>query len=449
MKKSLWVLTMIILCIASSVVLQISLIYGFVVAILLTFMIIKDKAVSISYGLKELKKCHNVFVIILLLGANIALWMSSGILPTMVYYSTSFIGNLNFLLTTFLVTTIVSTVMGTGLGTFSTIGIVFLTLSKPLGYPTPVIVGCIVSGAFVADKISPVAALTNLTMEITNIDYPEYFKAIIKTLLPTMIITGCIYYFLDPLFANDMSVSLDVFKDSLPLLFSVSWLTLLVPLGMIVLSVMGIQVIHNMLIVFVSSSLITLFYQQHSLSSWANTVLKGFQMSASHLSSDDAFLFSVFKGGGMLPMVEVLIIVGCAVFLTGLLMSEKLLDPLIHHLMKGTDSQFKLILKTGILSLCLTTLTCDQTVGITVPGEILQSDYKKMGLQRHLLARTISDTGTIIAPLEFWNVNALIITGLTGISAIYYAPFAFLCFVSPLVTLVYGKLTLDKSPKIT
>lgn len=447
MKKSLLILSMIIGCISVSVLFKVTLVYGFMAAIMITLLITRNKVSSVRFGITELYKCKNVFLIILLLGANIALWMSSGILPTLVFYSTSFIGDVNFLLTTFLVTAVVSTVMGTGLGTFSTIGIVFLTLSNPLGYPTPVVVGCLVSGAFVADKISPVAALTNLTMEITKVTYSDYFKSVLKTLLPTVLITGLIYFFLNQSYAGDAVLSLDVFKTVLPEWFNVSLLTLLIPVGMMVLSVVGIPVIHNMLIVFISSSLVTIFYQQHTISSWVNTVLKGFELKSLQQTPDDAFLISIFKGGGMLPMVEVLIIVACAVFLTGLLMSEKHLDPVIKQLMKGTDTPFKLILKTGILSAFLTTLTCDQTVGITVPGEVLQKDYKRMGLNNDVLARTISDTGTIIAPLEFWNVNALIITGLTGVSAVAYAPFAFLCFVSPLVTLGYAKMKLDKRSK--
>ena len=80
----------------------------------------------------------------------------------------------------------------------------------------------------------------------------------------------------------------------------------------------------------------------------------------------------------------------------------------------------------------------NQTVGIIVPGKMLKKDFEAFNMDSNLLARTISDTGTIIAPLEFWNVNSLIIIGLTGIHTLEYAPFAILCFIAPVVTLLFS-----------
>jgi len=65
-------------------------------------------------------------------------------------------------------------------------------------------------------------------------------------------------------------------------------------------------------------------------------------------------------------------------------------------------------------------------------------------LKHEVLARTISDTGTIIAPLEFWNVNSLIILGITGISALQYAPFAILCYLSPIIAILYTSIRARK-----
>jgi len=64
-----------------------------------------------------------------------------------------------------------------------------------------------------------------------------------------------------------------------------------------------------------------------------------------------------------------------------------------------------------------------------------------------VLARTISDTGTIIAPLFPWNVNALIIGMISGISAVNYWPYALLCFISTLMTLIIASLEKNTSQK--
>jgi len=61
---------------------------------------------------------------------------------------------------------------------------------------------------------------------------------------------------------------------------------------------------------------------------------------------------------------------------------------------------------------------------------------EKRNIDKSILARTVADTGTIVAPLMPWNVNAIIIHSIIGVSAIQYAPFAVLCFLNPMVMLI-------------
>jgi NhaC family Na+:H+ antiporter len=58
----------------------------------------------------------------------------------------------------------------------------------------------------------------------------------------------------------------------------------------------------------------------------------------------------------------------------------------------------------------------------------------------------ISNSGTALAPLMPWNVNALIILAITGVGAGAYAPYAFLCWIS--FPMVLGqKFLLEKLDK--
>ncbi|GKT32667.1 sodium:proton antiporter, partial [Aduncisulcus paluster] len=100
----------------------------------------------------------------------------------------------------------------------------------------------------------------------------------------------------------------------------------------------------------------------------------------------------------------------------------------------------QLLARSGAVSVVLTALTCDQTAGIVLPLKMLRRKGPDFGVTPAMSVRTISDTGTIIAPLMPWNINALIIIGITGIGAVSYAPYAVLCAIAPLVHLVYLKL---------
>ncbi len=97
----------------------------------------------------------------------------------------------------------------------------------------------------------------------------------------------------------------------------------------------------------------------------------------------------------------------------------------------------QLLLRGGVVSIVLTALTCDQTAGIVLPMRILRTKGKNFGVTPAMTVRTISDSGTIVAPLMPWNINALIIIGITGIGATEYAPYAFLCMIAPAVHALY------------
>lgn len=147
-------------------------------------------------------------------------------------------------------------------------------------------------------------------------------------------------------------------------------------------------------------------------------------------------------------MIVVVLIVMGGVSLNALFEGAQLLKPLAEALYKENDGKFQLIAKTGFLSIAFTAITCDQTVGILIPARFSAERFDNMRIKRSVLARTISDTGTIVAPLMPWNVNALIIFGITGISAISYGPYAVLCFINPIMTFLSGAISSNSTDDI-
>jgi NhaC family Na+:H+ antiporter len=159
-------------------------------------------------------------------------------------------------------------------------------------------------------------------------------------------------------------------------------------------------------------------------------------------------LSHIFKGGGIIHMVEVVLVIGAAVSLSSIFEKTNIIAPIIDKLFRGTKSKGILTIKTGILSSLLTIITCDQSVGIILPGRLLQPIYDRMGISKYILGRTISDTGTIIAPLLPFNVNSLLITTFTGIATKEYAPYAILCYVFPIITILLGFISNKKKGDI-
>ena len=196
---------------------------------------------------------------------------------------------------------------------------------------------------------------------------------------------------------------------------------------------MGVNSTLTIGIGLVCGGVFSVVLQHMDILSLISSVVFGYQ-GATASTELNAMLVS----GGVVSMIEVILIVVGGVMLVRLFENYGILMPLIDRMMSGVKTKMSLIVRTGIVSSLLTIVTCDQTVGIILPGRVLQKRYQEMNLDMTVLARTISDTGTIIAPLMAWNVNSFIIKSIIGIDASSYAPYAVLCYICPVVTLIYS-----------
>jgi len=420
------------------ILLAIPLYLGFLGAVVFSTALLVRK----GHKLKDLNKmmlagikdCRILFIIITLIGATVAVWLSSGIVPTLMYYGFGYVMHINYLLACFIIAAIISIVMGTALGTISTIGIALIGIGKGFAIPDELLLGAVISGAFVADRISPLGGLVNLTLKTVDLNYKEYLRSVLKTLVPSLIIAAAAYLFLGEKYMSAVDPSkIVVFQDNISRVFAVRPVLLLLPLVVLVMAVAGSELIINMSISVVAGSLISIFMQKMTLLQVAQYILSGYK-SATGIEELDGIL----RGGGVQSMIEVVLIVIGVVALSSLLEGTNIINPIIASFADKARTKASLIARTAAFSSLLTIVTCDQTPGIILLGRLLKDRYRHMGIKRVKLARTISETGTTIAPLIPWNVNSTIILAITGISTIKYAPYTVLCYVAPLMAVLSG-----------
>ena len=429
-----------IILISACIVTKLSLAYGFLGGIIFTstFLIQYKYTINeiIALILSGLKEAWTLYILILLIGAAASVWLASGVVPSLMYYGFEYMKNMNFLLATFLIVSVVSIFMGTAIGTVSTIGIALLGVGKGFGVPAEVLLGAIISGAFIADKISPISGLFNLTLKTTKKNYKQVMPVMLSTLIPVFLITALIYYVLGTNFTISTGTeNLIYYQNTIFHGFKISPYIALVPVIVLILPLLGFKTIPTILIGVFTGCLVSVFFQHMDVHSLLTSLFFGYKGSTT-----SAELNKILVSGGIKSMIEVVLIVMGAVSLTSLLEKAGMIIPLINKLTLGVKTKRQLIIKTSLISSLLTIITCDQTVGILLPGRLLQDKYNELSIDTAVLARTISDTGTIIAPLMAWNINAIILNSLTGISAFSYAPFAVLCYLSPIITIIvsYG-----------
>jgi len=379
-----------------------------------------------------------LFGIILLMGITIGLWLFSGAVPAMIYYSMGLISKLNLVLLCFLIPAGFSFIIGTALGTISTFGIALLAIGKSAGIAEGLLLGAIVSGAFMADRLSPVAGLVNLNLSAHGISYNAYLKASYKRVGLAFMASAAFFYVMGSQvrIEGDGSGSTAVIK-ALELNFNLTPWLLAIPLMVILFSVFKRPILWILTALTGLCSAVAISVQGQSVDALFETVLWGYR-------STDVVLGPMLKGGGLIPFLEVLIVVTCAIALSSMLEMTTSYQKLSLFFLERVKDKRSLRTQIGLMSIVLTSVTCDQTIGIVTPAQLYKQKSEVYGLTQAEQAAAIGDTGVVIAPLEPWNVNALVITAMTGLSVLDYGGYTIFLILLILFyffesILIYGK----------
>ncbi len=262
--------------IIGSIVFSVPLYYGFIAGIVFTVIVLKKS----GYALKELLETivsavfevKNLIIVILFIGATTSIWLASGVVPTIMYYGFTYMEGVNFLMAAFLIMTAVSYFMGTAIGTMSTVGISLSGIGLGLGIPLNLMVGVLVSGAFIADKISPLSGLVNLTMTAINRNYKDILKSTLVTLLPTIAITAAIYYIMGLNYMSGDYSKLILYKNAIAEGFNTSKILLLLPVVILVLSVSGLKSIYTLCVGIGVGAVLSIVFQGMTMAEVINYI---------------------------------------------------------------------------------------------------------------------------------------------------------------------------------
>jgi len=82
------------------------------------------------------------------------------------------------------------------------------------------------------------------------------------------------------------------------------------------------------------------------------------------------------------------------------------------------------------------------------PFSMFVRAFRARGLAPQNLSRTLEDCGTVTSVLVPWNTCGAFHAGVLGVATLSYAPWAFFCLISPLMTLLYawGNIRIARLP---
>ncbi|MBS9776200.1 MAG: Na+/H+ antiporter NhaC [Fusobacterium sp.] len=375
------------------------------------------------------------------IGILVSLLMMSGAIPTLIFYGLDIISTKVFYLSAFCVTAIIGVSIGSSLTTVATLGVALIGMSNAFELNSAITAGAVVSGAFFGDKMSPLSDTTSIAASIVGVDLFEHIKNMMYTTVPAFIISAIFFTVLSPWKEMGDVAGVIKFKEGI-LSTGLVHPYALIPFGLLILlSIFKVPAIMSIIYTGIVSLVITTFHSNYTLGEIAGILFGGF--SKAGIPENIASLIS---RGGINSMFFTLTIVILALSLGGLLFGLGIIPTLLEdmaHLLKTASRATFCVAFTAVV---VNFVVGEQYLSILLAGKTFKPVYDKLNLHSKNLSRTLEDSGTVINPLVPWGVCGAFISSMLGVPTLTYLPFAIFCYMSLILTLIFGYtgLTLTK-----
>lgn len=297
------------------------------------------------------------------------------------------------------------------------------------------VAGMSISGAVFGDKMSPFSDTTNMAPAAADTDIYKHIKSMLWTVIPAFLISLILYFVLGLKYnatTPDALQSLNDIIDTLGASFTISPLLLIVPVFTIVLVVMKVPATIALLIGAVMGVIVAFITQpQFSYVQVLTALASGFSGEF-----EVAAVGKLLNRGGISSMTSTIVYTIFAIELGEIMYQLGVMTVMLDKIRDRLEKPCNLIIATLLSCLATVMLTTSQYMAILLPGEVFQESFKKAKVAPYVLSRTLEDGGTLFAFLVPWSAAAIYSTGVLGISAVEYLPFAFLPLLCPLTAVV-------------
>ena len=399
-----------------------ALVIGYIIFIIYGLIKRHNLIILIKKSFEGVLTVKNILLVFILIGMITALWRASGTIAFIVYMGSKLISPSILILLTFLLCSILSVLIGTSLGTAATMGVICASIGKTMGVNPYYVGGAVLSGIYFGDRCSPMSTSALLIAELTKTNLYTNIKLMIKTSIVPFIITCLFYLFLG--FKSTVSnISVDVteiFKQN----YNLNIIVIIPAILIVILSILKINVKKTMLVSIVISFIIAIFIQRDSIVALINYCIFGYHHPNERLNL-------MMKGGGILSMVNVSLIVGISSSYSGIFKETKMLVSLKKYLKdfsKKTSSYFVIFLSSIISG----AIACNQSLGTILTNELCGELVEKQKM-----AIILENTIILLVGLIPWNIAMgvpLKTIGIGVMSGIY----AFYLYFLPLWNLFLG-----------
>lgn len=255
------------------------------------------------------------------------------------------------------------------------------------------------------------------------------------TTVPAWLLTAICFWFLTGNVAQADLGEAVAMQQQLTASGLVHGIALLPFVVLIVLAVLKVNAIYTIVATVAVSLLITYSHSSPTLAQLGGWFFGGYKPAE---GVDLGAVGKLVSRGGMESMFFTQTIVFLALSLGGLLNGLGILPALLQGIIGFLTNVGRATATAAATAFGINFLVGEQYLSLMLTGNTFKPLYDKLNLHPRNLSRTIEDAGTVINPLVPWGVYGVFLAGILGVPVIDYVPYAFFCWFSLLLTLIYG-----------
>lgn len=399
---------------------------------------------------KSIGSAMPAILILLMIGSLAGTWLISGVVPALIYYGLRVIHPSIFLFAAVVASGIVSLATGSSWSTIATIGVALLGIGQALGFPTGLVAGAIISGAYFGDKMSPLSDTTNLAPAMAGTDLFTHIRYMMITTVPSMGITLIIFLIIG--FTNHYTTNGKDVEEVLRQIdehIRITPLLLFVPVILIIVIIKKVPPLPALLLGTLLGAAFAVIFQPDIIHQVGGeygymkrtyiAVMKSMFGGISILTGNK-LVNDLLSTTGMAGMLDTIWLILAAMVFGGVMDSAGLLKRISESIIQRANTTASLVASTVLTSIFFNITASDQYIAIVVPGRMYAKTYRKRGYKPELLSRTLEDGGTVTSVLVPWNTGGATQARVLGVPTLTYLPYCFFNLLSPLTSVLVAVL---------
>ncbi len=425
----------IVVCVRLGLALVVPLLMTWLILYIYSVFTKQDWHTVEGYALDSIRSGFQSIMIVAAVGCLIGAWITSGTVPTLIYYGLKLVKPEIFLPATMILCSILSVCTGTSYGSAASAGLACMGIGLSMGFPAGIIAGAVICGALFGDKLSPFSDTTNLSSAMAGTSLFTHIRSMLWTTVPSWLLALALFNKIGQRYTvtNYDAAQIEEYLGGLASNFNLSPWTLIPVALVLILLLFRVPAFPTIMLGAAGGGIVAMALQGTGFKAVMTAMLSGYSIDSGILLVD-----KLLNRGGVASMYSIMCIMIFAMGMGGMLEKLGILNSFLDVLTKKIKNVPGLVLSTMLVSYLTSAVGCTQSMSHVLTGKLMNPVYREKGVAPEVLSRTMEDCGTLGGAMIPWHTNAIYFCGALGVSFFEYIPYLFMSFFAPLFALLFA-----------